>query len=229
MMKIGIIGTGNMGRSLGILWAEQGHQVFFGAREADKAEAAAKLAGRGARHGTNDEAASFGEAVFYSARGVHPDAVLSDIHALDGKVVMDSNNGSIPDGFAYEPITVSLAETLQAQIPAAHVVKAFNTMSQETFELSPEPLRQQRVSVFVAGDNEAARQTVMGLAEQIGFVPMDCGGLRNARLIEGLGDFIRFVMIGQEQGAYTAISVYPLPQPQRATRLGGRQATQLKS
>lgn len=227
-MRIGIIGTGNMGRSLGILWAEQGHDVFFGARDAGKAEAAAQIAGRGARHGTNDEAAAFGEAVFYSARGIHPGEVLADVRALDGKTVIDSNNGPIPDGFAYEPITVSLAETLQAQIPAARVVKAFNTMSQETFELAPESLRQQRVSVFIAGDDEAARQTVMGLAEQIGFAPVDCGGLRNARLIEGLGDFIRLLMLGQERGPYTALSVHPLPQPP-AARLGGRQESKLKS
>ena len=228
-MKIGIIGTGNMGRPLGILWAEQGHDVFFGARDAGKAEAAAHLAGRGAGHGTNDEAASFGEAVFYSARGIDPAEVLTDVRVLDGKTVIDANNGPIPDGFAYAPITVSLAEALQAQIPAARVVKAFNTMSQETFELAPEPLRRQHVSVFVAGDDAAARRTVMGLAEQIGFVPVDCGGLRNARLIEGLGDFIRFVMIGQGQGAYTALSVHPLPQPQGAARLGGRQSSGLDS
>lgn len=226
-MKIGVVGTGNMGRSLGILWAEQGHSVFFGARDVGKAEAAARLAGHEAKHGTNDEAATYGEAVFYAARGIHPNEVLTDTHVLDGKIVIDSNNGSIPDDFAYEPITVSLAETLQAQVPNAHVVKTFNTVSQETFELAPEPLRDQQVSLFVAGDDEAARQTVMGLAEQIGFAPVDCGRLRNARLIEGLGDFIRFVMIGQERGPYTAISVHPLPQTQRAARLGGRQASKL--
>ncbi len=58
-MKIGIIGSGNMGRSLGILWAEQGHQVFFGSREAAKGQAVAELAGNGTQGGTNDEAAAF--------------------------------------------------------------------------------------------------------------------------------------------------------------------------
>jgi predicted dinucleotide-binding enzyme len=45
-MKIGIIGSGNMGRSLGIFWAEQGHEVFFGARTAQKGQAIAKFADR---------------------------------------------------------------------------------------------------------------------------------------------------------------------------------------
>jgi predicted dinucleotide-binding enzyme len=61
MVKIGILGSGNMGRSLGILWAEQGHEVFFGSRTADKSKAIAESAGRGCQGGTNDEAAKFAE------------------------------------------------------------------------------------------------------------------------------------------------------------------------
>ncbi len=233
-MKIGIVGTGNMGRSLGLLWTEQGHEVCFGAREVDKAQAAVQLAQSngfvGAAHaGSNDEAARFGDVVLYTARGVPPAEALSDLKLLTHKIVIDLNNQSIPDGFAYEPITVSLAEKLQAQIPEARVVKAFNTMAQEVFELSPEPLLQRHVSVFVAGDDEVARQTVMQLAQEIGFVSLDCGPLRNARLIEGLGDLIRYVMIEKGSGSYTAISVHPLPNPEHAPRLGGRQASQLDS
>jgi prephenate dehydrogenase len=59
VMKIGIIGSGNMGRSLGILWAEQQHQVFFGARTAEQGQAVAALAGQGTQGGTNDAAAVF--------------------------------------------------------------------------------------------------------------------------------------------------------------------------
>jgi 8-hydroxy-5-deazaflavin:NADPH oxidoreductase len=68
-MKIGIIGSGNMGRSLGILWAEQGHQVFFGARTLEKGRAIADAAGQGTQGGTNDQAAAFGEVLLYSVRG----------------------------------------------------------------------------------------------------------------------------------------------------------------
>jgi predicted dinucleotide-binding enzyme len=226
-MKIGIIGSGNMGRALGILWAEQGHEMFFGARTSQKGQAVAEFAGRGTRGGTNDEAAAFGEVLFYSARGVNPAEVLASIEVLSGKILIDPNNSAIPEGFAYEPIVKSLAETLAEQVPNAIVVKAFNTMAQEVFELAPEPLRQHRVSVFVASDDATARQTVMNLAEEIGFVPVDCGVLRNARLIEGLGDFIRFIIIGQQQGGCATISVNVLPQPE-SQRLGGRQPSALK-
>lgn len=95
------------------------------------------------------------------------------------------------------------------------------------FELAPEPLRDYGVSVFVAADDEQARKTVMQLAEEIGFLPIDTGILRNARLVEGLGDFIRLIIIGQEQGAYATISVNILPAAQEQ-RLGGRQASSLK-
>jgi 8-hydroxy-5-deazaflavin:NADPH oxidoreductase len=226
-MKIGIIGSGSMGRSLGILWAEQGHEVFFGARTGEQGRAVAEFAAKGTQGGTNDEAAAFGEVLFYSARGIHPADVLTSTEGLAGKIIIDPNNSTIPDGFAYEPIAQSLAEALAAQVPQAIVVKAFNTMAQEVFELAPEPLKEHQVSVFVASDDATARQKVMALAEEIGFVAIDSGGLRNARMIEGLGDFIRFLIIGQQQGGYATISVKVLPAVD-SQRLGGRQSSNLK-
>jgi 8-hydroxy-5-deazaflavin:NADPH oxidoreductase len=226
-MKIGIIGSGNMGRSLGILWAEQGHDVFFGARTAQKGLAISEFAGRGTQGGTNDDAAAFGDVLLYSIRGVDPAEVVTSTDVLTGKILIDPNNSTIPDEFAYEPITKSLAETLAEQVPNAIVVKAFNTMAQEVFELAPEPLREHHVSVFVASNDATARQTVMTLAEEIGFAAIDSGALRNARLIEGLGDFIRFIIIGQQQGGYATISVNVLPEAP-SQRLGGRQPSTVK-
>lgn len=225
-MKIAIVGSGNMGRSLGILWAEQGHKVFFGSRDAQKASSVAEFAGRGTQGGTNDEAAAFADVILWTARGIMPSNLLSNPQVLDGKIIIDINNQDIPEGFAYPAIVESLAEKLAAVVPNACVVKAFNTMAQEVFELAPEPLRDYGVSVFVAGDDEQAKATVMQLAKEIGFLPVDSGVLRNARLIEGLGDFIRMIMIGQQQGSYATISVNVLPAAQ-GQRLGGRQASAL--
>jgi hypothetical protein len=226
-MKIGIIGNGNMGRSLGILWAEQGHQVFFGSRDAAKGQAVAEVAGHGTKGGSNDEAVAFADVILWTARGILPFNLLSKPEALNGKIIIDCNNGDIPEGFEYPAIVESLAEKLAKDVPSARVVKAFNTMAQEVFELAPEPLKNYNVSVFVAGDDELARKTVMQLAEEIGFVPVDSGNLRNARLIEGLGDFIRLMIIGQQQGGYATISVNVLPAAE-TQRLGGRQASSLK-
>jgi 8-hydroxy-5-deazaflavin:NADPH oxidoreductase len=225
-MKIGIIGSGNMGRSLGLLWAEQGHEVFFGARTAEKGQSIAKFAQHGTKGGTNNEAAAFGDVLLYSARGSDPAQVLTSTAILTDKILIDLNNSAIPEGFAYEPIAKSLAETLAEQVPQAIVVKAFNTMAQEVFEIPTAELTAHQVSVFVASDDAIAKQTVMQLAKDIGFNPIDSGGLRNARLLESLGDFIRFIIIGQQQGGYATISVNVLPEAQ-SSRLGGRQASNL--
>ncbi|GAB4367603.1 MAG: NADPH-dependent F420 reductase [Elainellaceae cyanobacterium] len=226
-MKIGIIGSGNMGRSLGILWAEQGHQVFFGARTAEKGKAVAEFAGCETQGGINDEAAAFGDVLLYTARGVHPAEVFTSLEILTGKILIDPNNFEIPEDFNYPPIVKSLAETLAEQAPGARVVKAFNTIPMEVFELAPEPLKHHNVSVFVAADDGVAKQTVIQLAQEIGFSPIDSGPLRHARLIEGLADLERFLIIGQKMGAYAIPAINILP-PAETQRLGGRQDSTLK-
>jgi 8-hydroxy-5-deazaflavin:NADPH oxidoreductase len=225
-MKIGVIGSGNMGRSLGLLWAEQGHEVFFGARTAEKGQSVAAFVERGTQGGTNDEAAEFGEVLLYTARGVNPAEVFTSVEVLSGKILIDCNNFEIPEGFAYPPIVQSLAEKLASEVPNARVAKAFNTMAQELFELAPSPLKDYQVSVFVCADDIEARKTVMKLAEDIGFAAIDCGELRHARLVEGLGDFIRFMIIGQLKNPYATISVNVLPAASEQ-RLGGRQTSNL--
>jgi len=139
-----------MGRSLGILWAEQGHDDF-GGRTAKKGKDVADVAGQDTKGGTNDEAAAFAEVLLYSAR-VNPAEVLTEIKILDGKILIDCNNFDIPEGFAYAPIAQSL-EKLATEVPNAHVVKAFNTTAQEVFELAPTPLKDYGVSVFVASND----------------------------------------------------------------------------
>ncbi|WP_242036501.1 hypothetical protein [Leptolyngbya sp. FACHB-321] len=122
----------------------------------------------------------------------------------------------------------SLAEKLASEVPKARVVKAFNTMAQEIFELAPSPLKDYQVSVFVCADDAEARKAVMQLAKDIGFASVDCGELRHARLVEGLGDFIRFMIGGQLQNPYATLSVNLLP-PASEQRLGGRQPSNLSS
>ena len=225
-MKIGILGSGNMGRSLGILWAEQGHEVFFGGRTSQKGKAVAEIAQNNTQGGTNDEAAAFGEVLLYTIRGLNPTEVLTSIDVLTDKIIIDCNNFEIPADFDYDAIAYSLAEKLASEVPQAQIVKAFNTMAQEVFELAPSPLKDYDVSCFVAGDDEAARQKVMQLAKDIGFTPVDSGKLRNARMLEKIGDFIRYLIIGQGLGSSATISVRQLRDPEKS-RLGGRQASNL--
>lgn len=224
-MNIGIIGTGNMGRSLGIVWQRLGHEVLFGARDPQKAAFAASLAA-GSCSGTNDEAAAFGDLLLYTPRGVPPRSVLSDVAALHGKIVLDCNNQEVPSDFRFPAVTFSIAEDLARQLPDARIVKAFNTMSQEVFELCPNAVRPYQVAAFIASDDTAARATVLGLASEMGFRAIDCGFLQQSRLLETAADLIRFLIISQGMGDANFAIVDTPDAPTQA--LGGRQSSALK-
>ena len=229
-MKIGIVGSGNMGRTLGCAWAVLGHDVFFGARDPQSALDAAKLSrdpgATGGQSGSNREAAAFGEVVFYSPRDVAPpDVIGADLSVLDGKVVIDPNNWPVPEGmFDFAPIEQSLAEKLQAALPSARVVKCFNTMAQELFEMPIAELRAKEVSAFIATDDEQARNTVARLASELGLAPVDMGPLRNARIVEPMGDVIRYLILGAGLGPWATLKVDVLAAHETG-RFGGRRAS----
>jgi predicted dinucleotide-binding enzyme len=210
-MKIGIIGTGNMGRTLGKLWAGTGHEVLFGSRDPRKAEATATTAS--ARFGDMDAAAAFGDVLLYTARGVAPAQLLREPSALRGKIVIDCNNSDADPERAGEflPAPVpSYAEQLAALAPEARVVQAFNTVPHRVLELSRERIEQHRLSVLVCSDDVPARQLVLRLAADLGFVGVDCGELRRSRLVDGVVDFIRFQIAAMGLGPMTALSLLQL-------------------
>lgn len=223
-MRIAFIGSGNMARALGIVWAERGHEVFFGSRDPAKARACAALGPGGIEFGSNDQAAAFGEVVVHTVRGVMPSAVLASTAALTGKVLVCINNRAIPKDFAFEPMMgPSLAEALAADVPKARVVKAFNTMAQEVFEHPRATLQGYDVSSFVCGDDAGARQVAVDLSRDAGLNPVDCGPLRAARMLELMGDFIRYMMFGMKHGYFATISVRDIAAA-NGHRLGGRKA-----
>jgi 8-hydroxy-5-deazaflavin:NADPH oxidoreductase len=148
------------------------------------------LACQNAQAGSNDEAVSFGDVVFYSPGLIPVKKVLQQPSLLNNKVVIDCSNQNIPENFQFEPVTQSISEGLAAQIPNARIVKAFNTMGMEVLELCPDEIRPHKVSCFVCSDDQSARETVINLAEAIGFVGVDCGSLRNARLLESTADLL---------------------------------------
>jgi predicted dinucleotide-binding enzyme len=105
-------------------------------------------------------------------------------------------------------------------------VKAYNTFPQEIIELFPDRIRQFKVATFVAADDPQARNTVIDLSRELGLDPIDCGPLNRARLLEGLADFIRFLMIGggRPDANFSIVDVPDAENP----RLGGRKPTKLK-
>jgi 8-hydroxy-5-deazaflavin:NADPH oxidoreductase len=227
-LKIGIIGTGNMGRVLGGLWSTKGHQVMFGARNTEAALQARELAeaagGRDLAVGSNAEAAAFGDVLFYSPRGADPSTVVSDTSVFAGKTVIDPNNWPIPKDFRFDPIQVSHAEQLQQCLPQSFVVKAFNTMAQEVFEADPEALHDAKVSVFLAGNNSDALSATSELCRDLNLSPLIVGPLYMAREIESAGNLIRSVIAKKGVMATLSVSVLPLA---KEKRFGPRQPSTL--
>jgi NADPH-dependent F420 reductase len=183
-MNIAIIGAGNVGKALTGSAIRTGNNVTVSSASGDTARALAEATG--ARAAASDREAAEGAdlvvlAVPYTAV---PD-VLADIgRALDGKVVVDATNPLEADYSGLATDGTSGAETIQAQVPGARVVKAFNTAfaSRQT----DPTVSGLRADGYVAGDDEDAKATVLGLAEGIGFNPVDVGGLAMARYLEGM-------------------------------------------
>lgn len=224
-MQIGIIGTGNMGRAIGVRLAGAGHNVFFGARRPDQVAAAAALTG-GAGHGSLDAAARFGEILVWTMREPDPARVLDDPTLLVGKVVLDLNNRD----YAMEArqggwFGEALAERLQAAAPGARVVKALNTIAMESFDTSPEALRAAGAQTFLAGHDPAAKDLVGALVRDLGFEPIDLGtGPAAFRAAEALGDVVRLLMIDGRRGGRAHLRLVTLPPPDLGT-IGARAAS----
>jgi 8-hydroxy-5-deazaflavin:NADPH oxidoreductase len=180
MTTIGIIGAGNIGSQLARLAVRHGHQVVIANSRGPEtlADLVAEL-GDGARAATRDEAAAAGEVVVVTT----PLAAIETIpvEPLVGKVVIDTNNyypsrdGQIP---ALDDGTTTTAELLQAHLPGARVVKAFNPIGAAdlTGHASPAGTPDRRALV-VAGDDQAAKDTVAALIDAFGFDVVDAGPL----------------------------------------------------
>lgn len=168
-MRIGILGAGNVGKALSRGVSRAGHEVQLVNRD----PAAMR------------EAVAWAEIVVLAIPFDAIDAVVNRIDdGFDGKLVIDVTNTLTHDyQLALEPGT-SGAEQLQARLPRARIVKAFNTVfaqHMDTGSLDGQPL-----TALVASDHAEAKACVMELARAIGFDPVDAGPLANARMLESM-------------------------------------------
>lgn len=170
--KIGIIGNGNVGGALERGLKQAGHEV--------SAVGADKVAVK--------ELATAADIVLLAVPfGAIDDVVRGVGNALEGKIVVDVTNALDENMQLAIGHTTSGAEELQKKLPTARVVKAFNTVFAQHMDsgrLGDTPL-----TAFVASDDAKAKQTVLELARDIGFDPVDAGPLQAARLLEPLAYF----------------------------------------
>lgn len=184
-MKIGILGSGLMGGTLGTLWARAGHEVTFSyARSRDRLNRLAQDAG--ARSGTPAEAARTAEAVLLAVHWSRIDDVLSRVGELDGRVVLnccvplDLDNRELVLG-----TTTSGAEELAGKRPKARFVSAFNTSPSEALpEVFAARRQKPRPHLLYYGDDAGAKTVAARLIADVGYEPLDAGPLRTARFAE---------------------------------------------
>ena len=180
-MDIAIIGTGNVGSTLARSMARAGHKVTISAAHPEHAAAVAQETGADAAT-SNEEAVASGDVVILAVPGDAFDSIVEEVgDALAGKVVVDVSNRPTPNP---DGAPTSAAEELQAKVPAASVVKAFNTVfasrqAQPVVDGIP-------ADGFVAADDDSAKQAVLDLVASIGFHPVDAGPLAAARTLEGM-------------------------------------------
>jgi 8-hydroxy-5-deazaflavin:NADPH oxidoreductase len=184
-MKIGIIGSGNVGGTLGTRWAKGGHEVVFGSREPQSAkmrELVAK-AGANARAASNAEVVKSSEILLISTPWPAARQIVESLGDLGGKVLIDVLNPLKPDLSGVEIGTsTSAGEQVAAWARNARVVKAFNTVG---FNIMENPgFGGDRAVMFYCGDDSAAKAQVKQLAGELGFEPVDAGPLRQARVLE---------------------------------------------
>jgi hypothetical protein len=189
-MKIGILGSGNIGGALGRTWAAAGHTVMFsGSRDQAKLEGLAQQAGHGATWGTLEEAAAFGEVVLLALLWPQVLEALPQLApVLEGKILIDASNPLTPD-FVHLAIghTDSGGETVARQLPGVRVVKAYNSVGANIIGSNSKQFGTVTApTLFFCGDDAGAKQTVAGLIAASGFEPFDVGALSTARFLEPL-------------------------------------------
>ena len=191
-MKIGVLGTGMVGETIGSKLIEIGHQARMGSRTASNEKSAAFVAKHGAGKasaGTFTEAAAFGEIIFNCVRGTEAISALKSAEEknLSGKILVDLSN---PLDFSHGmPPTLSisntssLAEEIQKTFPAAKVVKSLNTINCRIM-VNPASINGGDHNIFISGNDPEAKKQVTGILGSFGWAEkniIDLGDIKSAR------------------------------------------------
>jgi 8-hydroxy-5-deazaflavin:NADPH oxidoreductase len=206
-MRVGVLGTGEVGRRLAAGFRSRGHEVMIGSRDPAKVDLDEWRSGDGAgvRTGTFAATAAYGELLVLAVLGnaaEHAIAVAGPEN-FSGKVVIDAMNpldfsGGFPPKLAIAGQD-SLGERVQRALPDARVVKAFNTIGSPYF-VDPS-FSDGAPTMLIAGDDEDAKRTVTELLADFGWSDtVDIGGIGGARELEAI--CIVWVKIGGARGAW---------------------------
>ncbi len=182
-LRIGIIGSGHIGGTIGGLWVKAGHQVLFSSRHPEELKDLVAPLGPRARAGTVAEAIAFGDALLVAVPyGALPQLGRDYGAALKGKIVLDACN-AVParDGAIAEEVgREGVGATSQKYLPGTRLVRAFNTLSYKIFAHEANRAGA-KLAIPIAGDDPAALRVAAGLVRDAGFEPVAVGTLADAR------------------------------------------------
>lgn len=192
MQKIGILGSGQVAKVLGAGFIKHGHQVMLGTRDESKVSEWQQANGAHASTGSFADAAEFGDIIVLAVLGrAAADVIeLAGVQHFFGKTVIDTTNpiaeGNPKEGVLsfFTALDESLMEQLQYRFPAAHFVKAFNSVGNPSM-VNP-TFKEGMPSMFICGNNEAAKKEVGDILEKFGWEVEDMGSAIAARAIEPL-------------------------------------------
>jgi 8-hydroxy-5-deazaflavin:NADPH oxidoreductase len=183
-MKIGIIGSGNIGSTVGTLWVKAGHQVLFSSRHPEELKPLVDGLGPLARAGAVKEALTFGDVVFLGVPyAAYPQIGKDYAKEFAGKIVLDAGNAVLArDGeIAKEAREIGIGNTSAKYLAGARIVRAFNTMNFRRLASNANRAGE-RMAIPIAGDDQEAIAVASKLVRDAGFDPVLVGSLQHATI-----------------------------------------------
>lgn len=200
-MKIAILGFGNVGKQFANLFSKAGHEIVLGLRSVSNQEHPYPFT-------TFREAAQVADIIAIAIPFTACVDVLPELaEVTKEKIVIDSTN---PLNADWSPKLLgqenSASEEISRLLPEAYVVKAFNTIFADVMN---EPVKdRQAITAFIAGDNDEAKQKIIALANDIGYAPINTGGLYTARYLESMAHLNIEIAVGQGGGTNAAFMYF---------------------
>jgi 8-hydroxy-5-deazaflavin:NADPH oxidoreductase len=204
-MRVGVLGSGQVGQALGRGFASRQHEVMLGTRSPESERVQAWVVEGEARSaGTFAEAAAFGEVIVLATLGLAAEEALelAGPDRLAGKAVIDATNpleylgdGSVRLGFGFDD---SLGERVQRKLPESKVVKAFNTVG-NPYMVDPD-LPGGPPTMLICGNDAEAKATVSEICEDFGWETADLGPIERSRALEEVA--MAWVYYGQIRGTW---------------------------
>jgi 8-hydroxy-5-deazaflavin:NADPH oxidoreductase len=198
-MNIGIVGSGDIGQTLGRLWARSAHKLYFSfSHDRHKLEELARECGYDSKAATPYDSVRCSEVVLFSVPWVAIDEAAKQIGRFEGQIVIDTTNPYLDDRMNVQSFDEndSSSEYVARKLEGAKVIKAFNTMRYKTLaDKSGKGL-----VVFTAGDFPVAKKKVAQLISDAGFVAFDVGPLHEGKKQQpGTDRYLKELTLDQAQ------------------------------